>query len=88
MEIDCAKKQGSSAWLAQQVDEGILFEGDNVKNLGGVGKVTVQKLEAASVTVLGQLKAMVGNEARLKETSNMIANKVGKKLTVPVLKQL
>eukprot|EP00957_Ditylum_brightwellii_P049184 3731706-Ditylum_brightwellii.AAC.1 len=31
---------------------------------------------------------MVGNEALLEETSNMIANKFGKKLTVPVLKQI
>eukprot|EP00957_Ditylum_brightwellii_P155349 11825569-Ditylum_brightwellii.AAC.1 len=31
MEIKHAKKQGSSAWLAQQVDKDVLFEGDDVK---------------------------------------------------------
>eukprot|EP00957_Ditylum_brightwellii_P190027 14467143-Ditylum_brightwellii.AAC.1 len=48
----------------------------------------VRKLKAANVTALGQLKAMVGNEAMLKETSNMIANKVRNNLTAPALKQL
>eukprot|EP00957_Ditylum_brightwellii_P134017 10218333-Ditylum_brightwellii.AAC.1 len=59
-------------WEESFEDGSMIFESDCVANMDGVGTVTVEKLQAGGVMIIGELKMMKENDELLHETSNKI----------------
>ena len=88
MKILCAKKlNNTSKWMDLFGHNKNCWEEEIVKYLHGVGKITATKLEAGGLKKIGNLKAMLGDEGRIKSAAELIEKETGKKLTVAALRK-